>query len=75
MSLIAKEDALAHEERELWATARDVLRRYGDGFSDFIDARVSELARQGDDVGVWHWLRVVGCIDQLRPPGSEVALH
>lgn len=53
-------------QHEVWAEALWVEQRKGAEACEFIAARVSALAQQGDEAGVARWRRIADALDQLR---------
>ncbi|MDP9412523.1 MAG: hypothetical protein M3Q08_00130 [Pseudomonadota bacterium] len=53
-------------EREIWACAHEILRRYGDAASFHAAHRADELLEKSDIPGQRIWLRILRCIEQLE---------
>lgn len=61
------------EDREIWACANAILRRYGDAASFHAAQRADELLEQGDMDGQKTWLRILAAISALEttaPPST-----
>jgi hypothetical protein len=53
-------------EKERWAEALAIERRYGYNAAKHISERMYALARAGDDAGVARWVSIADKLDQLR---------
>ena len=58
------------DDRELWACALAVERRYGDRAPLHVAERIGALVLDGDNDGVEVWKAIAARLDQLRqqPP-------
>jgi triphosphoribosyl-dephospho-CoA synthetase len=54
------------KDREIWAGALAILRRYGEGASAYAGRRADELLSAGDTEGHRTWIRILERINQLE---------
>lgn len=62
-------------EREIWACAHEVIRRYGDAAAFHAAQRADTLLEKSDIAGQRTWLRILRCINQLEnrtPPSQQL---
>lgn len=66
-----------NKEREIWACALAILRRYGEGASAHAGQRADELLGSRDAEGHRTWIRILECINQLEQekPDKDDALQ
>jgi len=63
-------------DRELWASAHQVINHHGPDVDRYIASRVKALAEAGDEAGVAAWRAIADRVDQLcRVPDEEEALN
>ena len=62
-------------DREIWACAQHVLRRYGESAWLHAAQRADALLVQGDFAGSRTWVRILERIDALRSRAPEGPLH
>lgn len=63
---LCRSDAAVTPERERWAEALAIERRFGEQATEHIAERVTALAVVGDDAGVARWIAIADRFDQLR---------
>lgn len=54
------------EENEVWRSANQLIKSYGDKALEKAAARVVELSKSGDEEGMDAWLQIALAIKQLQ---------
>jgi len=60
------------DDRELWACALQVERRYGHNAPRFVAERIGALVVAGDQEGISTWKMIAERLDKLRSTTDEV---
>ena len=61
------------KDREIWACALAILRRYGEGASAHAGQRADKLLAAGDAEGHRTWIRILERINQLEQDKPDKA--
>jgi Family of unknown function (DUF6961) len=64
-------------DRDVWAAALAIVKRYGDDATLEAAARADQLQEDGDWQGAVIWHRILDCIEriQARKPAEDEAVH
>jgi len=62
-------------ERDIWITANELIKLYGDDAVITAALRADALSQQGDEQGYAIWKRVIRAINELRSAEPSGALN
>jgi len=63
------------EDREIWACANQILRRYAEAAWLHASQRADELSASGDTEGQRTWIRILRRIETLERMSPDAAVH
>ena len=62
-------------EIDIWRSAQEMIRQYGEDATHQADVRASALTEQGDSAGGLVWRRIREAIDQLQSDTPNGPAH
>lgn len=54
------------EENDIWRSANQLIKSYGEKALEKAAARVVELSKSGDDEGMEYWLQIALAIKEIQ---------